>query len=169
VPGSYVDVAVHNAATQVTIAGDAAGLDAASALCRQAGARRCVPLAVSAAFHSAAMRPAADGLAPFIDEAEMSDAAVPLVANVCADPITAAAAIRQELAEQVARPVLWGDSLQLMVDQGARLFIEFGAGQVLTNLVQRLDPTLGAVAAGDTASIASAVELAATTLAGGGA
>jgi [acyl-carrier-protein] S-malonyltransferase len=152
VPGSYVAVANHNAETQVVIAGDAEGLTRAADLCKQVGARRCVPLSVSAAFHSAAMAPAAGPLAAAVAGAAIDDARVPLVGNVGAVPLTAAADIRRELATQVARPVLWADATRCMVDGGARVFVEFGAGQVLTNLIQRADPDLAATAVGDAAA-----------------
>lgn len=157
VPASYVAVANHNGPTQVTIAGDADGLAAAQAACWAAGARRCMPLAVSAAFHSAAMQSAAGPLAATLASAEIVDASIPLVANVDARPLTAADDLRLELAEQVARPVLWADSLQYMVDSGATVFLEFGAGQVLTRLVQRLGNGLAARAIGDAKALRAEV------------
>jgi [acyl-carrier-protein] S-malonyltransferase len=157
VPGSYVGVANYNAATQVVIAGDAAGLAAARTACLAAGARRVVPLAVSAAFHSAAMLPAAGPLALTLAEARIADAGVPLVANVDARPLTAAGDLRRELSEQVSRPVLWADCLQRTIAGGATVFLELGAGQVLTNLVQRLDGDFEAMAVGDAAAAEAAV------------
>ncbi|HEX2033783.1 MAG TPA: ACP S-malonyltransferase [Chloroflexota bacterium] len=157
VEGSYVALANLNAATQVTIAGDAEGLAVASQACLAAGARRCVPLAVSAAFHSAAMLPAAEPLARAVAAAEIGRARIPLVGNVTARPLVAPAELRQELASQVARPVLWADSVQHMVDIGVTVFLEFGPGQVLTNLVQRLDQGLQARAIGDAAAARATV------------
>jgi [acyl-carrier-protein] S-malonyltransferase len=158
VPGSYVDVANHNAETQVTIAGDPQGLAAASKLCQAAGARRCVTLAVSAAFHSRAMAQAAAPLGAVIAAAAISDARIPLVGNVDARPLTAASELREELAAQVAKPVLWADSLQRMVDAGITAFIEFGHGRVLTSLVERMAGGLAAIAIGDTAGVRAAVD-----------
>ncbi|MGH2354306.1 MAG: ACP S-malonyltransferase [Chloroflexota bacterium] len=157
VRGSYVAVANHNAATQVTIAGDADGLAVASTLCREAGARRCVPLPVSAAFHTEAMAPAAGPLAEAVAKAAIGKADVPLVANVDARVLVSAGDLRRELAEQVARPVLWADSLSHMVDAGTTVFLEFGAGQVLTTLIQRLPGGLEAMAVGDAAAARAAV------------
>jgi len=165
IPSSYVWVANHNLPAQVAIAGDPEGLALASKLCQEAGARRCVPLAVSAAFHSAAMEPVVAPLAAVLAAATIGDARVPLVANVSARPIQRAAALREELAQQVARPVRWADSLQFLLDQGVRTFIEFGAGQVLTSMVQRLpapDGELRALAVGDVPSAAHAAALFAT-------
>ena len=158
VPGSYVSVANHNAESQVVIAGDRPGLEAAAKLCQAAGARRCVPLAVSAAFHSAAMEPAAEPLGEAVREAELRDARVPVVANVSAAPISLAAELRDELVEQLARPVLWSDSLARMRASGVDAFLELGAGKVLSGMVQRLDPVPAATAVGDVESARAAVE-----------
>src|SRR6266542_2188395 len=80
VPGSYVSVANHNAETQIVIAGDKEGLEAAARRCQTAGARRCVSLPVSAAFHSAAMEPAAAALESAVRAANLLDAQTPVVA-----------------------------------------------------------------------------------------
>ena len=140
VPGSYVSVANHNAETQVVIAGDKPGLTAAAQRCQAAGARRCVSLAVSGAFHSAAMEPASAALQSAVGVADLRDARIPVVANVTASPITAAADLRRELVDQVAKPVLWVDCVAAMLAAGVSAFIEFGSGKVLTTLLSRLDP-----------------------------
>jgi [acyl-carrier-protein] S-malonyltransferase len=155
--GSYVDVANHNAETQVAIAGDKAGLEAAARFCQEAGARRCIPLAVSAAFHSQAMSPAAAPMGEAVARADVRDAAVPLVANVTARPITAASDLRAELIDQVASPVLWVDGMRAMLAAGVDSFIELGAGQILTNLAQRMPEAPAAIAAGDSETVARAV------------
>jgi [acyl-carrier-protein] S-malonyltransferase len=157
VEGSYVSVANHNAAAQATIAGDPEGLAVAAELCRAAGARRCVPLPVSGAFHSAAMERAQPPLAAAVAAARIGDARIPVVGNVEARPITRAAALKRELAAQVARPVLWADTLQHLIHAGVTVFLEFGAGQVLTNLVQRLERGLDAMAIGDADAARGAV------------
>lgn len=157
VAGSYVTVANHNAATQVTIAGDQPGLAAAMSLCQEAGARRCLPLSVSGAFHSEAMAPAAAPLAQIVAAAGIGKARLPLISNVTARAIREPEQLGDELAAQLARPVLWADSLEYMAGEGTDVFLEFGAGQVLTNLVQRLDPVLAARAIGDAASVRQTV------------
>ena len=158
VPGSYVSVANHNAETQVVIAGDKAGLEAAAKYCQAAGARRCVPLSVSAAFHSAAMEAAGPPLEQAVAQAAISDARVPLVANVSAAPIRAATELRRELVDQLARPVLWSDSLARLRGEGVDAFLELGAGKVLTGMVQRLEPAPAVTAVGDVESARAAVE-----------
>lgn len=158
VPGSYVSVANHNAETQVVIAGDRAGLDAAARHCQAAGARRCVPLSVSAAFHSAAMEAAAPPLERAVAQVEIADARLPLVANVTAAPIRRAAELRRELVEQLTRPVLWSDSLARLRAEGVDAFVELGAGKVLTGMVQRLEPAPAVTAVGALESARAAVE-----------
>ena len=158
VPGSYVSIANHNAETQVVIAGDKEGLEAAAKRCLEAGARRCMPLAVSAAFHSDAMSGAAPPLERAVAHAEIADARVPLVANVTAAPIRGAAELRRELVEQLARPVLWVDSVVRLCAEGVHGFVELGAGKVLTNLVQRLEPAPAAISVGDVEGARAAAE-----------
>ncbi len=157
VPDSYVQVANHNADTQVAIAGDQPGLDAAMRLCREAGARRCLPLAVSAAFHSDAMAPAREPLRRAVTEAGLRDAQVPLVANVTASPVRGAAELGAELVEQVVSPVLWADGMRFMLAAGAHDFVEFGTGQVLANLAQRMTEAPEAISVGDMEGVQRAV------------
>jgi [acyl-carrier-protein] S-malonyltransferase len=157
IPGSYVTVANHNSDTQLTIAGDAAGLAAAADLCRQAGARRCLPLAVSGAFHSQAMEPAAKQLERAVAAAALRDARAPLVANASAQVIVAATDLERELGQQVASPVLWAESVDRMIENGVDTFLELGSGQVLTNLVLRREPGAAAMAVGDAATARIAV------------
>lgn len=158
VVGSYVSVANHNADTQVVIAGDREGLAAAATLCQEAGARRCVPLAVSAAFHSAAMESATPALELAVREAAINDARVAVVANVTATPLLSHEALRAELVAQVARPVLWSDSVRCMRESGVDAFLELGPGKVLTSLIQRLDSAPAAFAVGDVESARAAVD-----------
>ncbi|HEU5319104.1 MAG TPA: ACP S-malonyltransferase [Chloroflexota bacterium] len=157
VPESYVAVANHNADTQVIIAGDPDGLAAAARHCQAAGARRCVPLAVSAAFHSAAMAPAEELLRRAVEAARLRDAAVPVVANAAPRPVTSAAELADELVTQVAQPVLWVDCLRVMRAAGVGAFLELGPGKVLTNLLTRLEPAPAAAAAGDMDGVRAAV------------
>lgn len=160
VAGSYVTVANHNAVSpaQVVIAGDAAGIDDASERCKAAGARRVVPLAVGGAFHSPAMAPAREGLARAVATAVVGDARVPIVANVTGVAIRRHREIRAELSEQVTSRVRWADSMATLAAAGCTRFIEFGAGAVLSGLVQRAIPGAEAIQIGDTEGVARAVE-----------
>ncbi len=160
VTGSYVSVANDNAHTpaQIVIAGDLAGLEAASAECRARGARRCVPLTVGGAFHSAAMAPAQEGLARAISMAPFGDPRVPVIANVTATALRRAREIRTELATQVVSPVRWADTVALLAEAGCRRFVEFGHGTVLGNLVQRAIPDAAVQSVGDADGVARVAE-----------
>jgi [acyl-carrier-protein] S-malonyltransferase len=103
------------------------------------------------------MQPAAAPLASAVDAAPVRDAPNPLIANVTARPLTAAAELRRELVEQVAKPVLWADGMAFLLDAGVTWFLELGPGTVLTNLIQRLAPGLAARAAGDAQTARAAV------------
>ncbi|MBC8161402.1 MAG: ACP S-malonyltransferase [Roseiflexaceae bacterium] len=136
-----VVIANYNAPGQLVISGTVAGVAAACAEAKQRGAKRALPLKVSAAFHSPLMQAAADRLAPLIAAAELRDALVPLVGNVSAQPISAADDLRRELVAQITAPVRWIASVQAMLDAGVTSFVEVGAGSVLTGLVKRIAPS----------------------------
>jgi [acyl-carrier-protein] S-malonyltransferase len=135
-----VVVANYNAPGQLVISGAVAAVERAGNLAKQAGAKRVIPLKVSAAFHSPLMQRAADALRSDLAAASIADARVPVVANVTAEPLTAAAAIEAELAAQVTAPVRWIASVQRMADSGADCFVEVGPGNVLTGLIKRIAP-----------------------------
>jgi [acyl-carrier-protein] S-malonyltransferase len=144
-----VDIANLNAPGQVVISGPLEALEAASALARQRGARRVVPLQVSAAFHSRWMRPMSEHLAQAIAATPITDPSLPVVANVTARPVASATEIRQLLAAQTYSPVRWVESVQHMASQGVDTFIEIGPGKVLTGLVKRIVPEAQAQASED--------------------
>jgi [acyl-carrier-protein] S-malonyltransferase len=157
-PGAgRVVLANDNAPGQIVISGERRALDTAMELAKAAGARRVVPLAVSGAFHSPVMAPAAAGLARAVDAAPIRDAAVPIVSNITATPLSAAGDIRRELASQIVSPVQWTRSIEWLAAQGVTLFVEIGAGQVLTGLVKRIArdaTTLSVSSAADVAAVA---------------
>ncbi len=138
--GAPVVIANYNAPGQLVISGAAAAIERAITLAKARGARRALPLKVSAAFHSPLMHVAADGLAEAIHTAPIVDAHVPVVGNVLAKPLTAAAEIRRELTEQVTAPVRWIASVRAMADAGVDTFVEIGPGSILTGLIKRIAP-----------------------------
>jgi [acyl-carrier-protein] S-malonyltransferase len=160
VDGSYVTVANHNAVSpaQVVIAGDPTGVEVASERCRAAGARRVVALSVGGAFHSPAMGPAQEGLARAVSMAAIGSARVPIVANVTARVIRRQREIRTELSEQMTSRVRWADTMVTIAGAGCTRFIEFGAGAVLSALVQRAIPGAEAIQVVDADGIERAVE-----------
>ncbi|MFL5807737.1 MAG: ACP S-malonyltransferase [Roseiflexaceae bacterium] len=151
--GAPVVIANYNAPGQLVISGAAAAVERAVGLAKTRGARRTLPLKVSAAFHSPLMRAAAEGLAEAIHAAPIVDAQVPVVSNVLAQPLSAVAAIRHELAEQVMAPVRWIASVRHMVDAGVDTFVEIGPGMVLTGLIKRIAPGVRLVNVSDLAGV----------------
>ncbi|GAA5527511.1 ACP S-malonyltransferase [Herpetosiphon gulosus] len=135
-------VANQNAHGQLVISGASAAVAAASEQAKAAGAKKIMPLNVSAAFHSPLMAATAAGLAPALAAAAMSAAHVPLIANSTAQPIQSAEDLRAELIAQITAPVRWIATIEQAAAMGVQTVIEIGAGSVLTGLVKRIDPNL---------------------------
>ncbi len=133
-----VAVANFNAPGQIVISGEQRALGLAMDLAKEHGAKRVIPLAVSGAFHSPVMQPAASGLAEAIDATNVHDAAIPIIGNIDAIPLTEARAIRAELAQQIASPVHWIRTIEYLVNVGVTIFLEIGPGQALTGMVKRI-------------------------------
>lgn len=133
-----VEPANLNGGKQVVIAGHKAAVDRACELAKKRGARRALPLAVSAPFHCKLMEPAAVKLRVDLDAAEFSDLDVPLFTNVDAKPITDGADAKDALARQVASPVRWEAIVEGMVAAGVTKFVEIGPGRVLSGLVKKI-------------------------------
>jgi [acyl-carrier-protein] S-malonyltransferase len=155
--GRVVEPANLNAPGQIVISGHKEAVEEAGERARQAGARRVVPLAVSGPFHSSLMKPAAERLSEVLADVTVSDASVPVVANVSARPVTDARTIRQSLIDQVASPVLWEDSVRWMMEQGVDTFVEIGPGNVLTGLVKKVNRRVTALSVQDVPSLERAL------------
>lgn len=153
-----VVIANDNAPGQIVISGTHAALESAMELAEAAGARRVIPLAVSGAFHSPVMAPAAEGLARAVAAAPVRDAKVPLIANRNALPISRAADLRLELAEQIESPVQWTRSIEYLVGEGVQAFVEIGAGQVLSGLIKRIAKGMPVISVATAADLAPAAE-----------
>ncbi|WP_276692547.1 ACP S-malonyltransferase [Acidaminococcus massiliensis] len=128
-----------NCPGQVVIAGATEAVKEACEALKAAGAKRAILLPVSAPFHSTLMQPAADRLKEVLDAIEVSDAKIPMIANVTARPEQKGDEIRQVLVKQAASPVLWEDSVRYMMENGVDTFIEVGPGKVLTGFVKKID------------------------------
>ena len=138
-PGlGQVSVANFNAPGQIVISGEQNAVNLAMDLAKSKGAKRVIPLAVSGAFHSKVMQPAAEGLARALASCEISDATIPVVGNIHATPLTNSQAIRDELAQQIAAPVQWIHTIEYLVAAGVTIFLEIGPGQALTGMVKRI-------------------------------
>ena len=138
--GGVVTPANYNAPGQVVIAGDAGAVARAGELARARGARRVLPLAVSAPVHCPLMKPAEDRLAPELRALAVHDPAVPVVANVDAEPKTRAGEAIEALVRQVSSPVRWDACVQRLIAEGVRTFVELGPGTVLAGLIRKIDP-----------------------------
>ena len=136
--GEVVSPANLNAPGQVVIAGARAAVSRAAARARELGARRVLPLPVSAPFHCALMRPAQARLEPELRALVVSDPAVPVVANVDAEPKRDAASSIDALVEQVSAPVRWEAVVRRLSASGVRLYVEVGPGAVLSGLIKKI-------------------------------
>jgi [acyl-carrier-protein] S-malonyltransferase len=149
--GEVCQLANENDPTQNVLSGSKAAIDRALILAKEAGAKRALPLPVSAPFHCALMQPAADEMARALAEVTMNAPAVPLVANVLADSVTDPARILDLLVEQVTGRVRWRSSVEWMAAQGVTEFWEIGAGKALSGMIRRIatDSTCRAVGTPD--------------------
>ncbi len=140
--GGVVTPANYNAPEQTVVAGDAAAVDAAGRLAREAGARRVVPLPVSAPFHCPRMAPAAEKLAPELAGVRFRRPDPPVVSNVEAEPNRDPSRIPELLRQQVTAPVCFTAMVERMGALGVRRVLEIGPGRVLSGLVGRIDRAL---------------------------
>jgi [acyl-carrier-protein] S-malonyltransferase len=138
--GEVVTAANYNSPEQVVIAGHAGAVQRAVDLAKAAGVRRAVMLPVSAPFHCPLMRPAQDRLRVDLEAIAFRDLAIPLVNNAEARVIRTGAEARHGLIDQVPNPVLWTQSMRLLIDQGVDRWVEVGAGAVLSGLLKNIDP-----------------------------
>jgi len=125
-------------------------------LAKARGAKRVIPLAVSGAFHSPVMQPAASGLAQVIATTQVQDARVPIISNITAQPLTIAQDIREELAEQISSSVQWIRTIEYLVQAGVSVFIEIGPGQALTGMIKRISKGVTTVTISSMADIEKA-------------
>jgi [acyl-carrier-protein] S-malonyltransferase len=130
-----------NSPEQIVIGGSVEAVARATELARSYGARRAVPLAVSGAFHTDLMQPAAAGMAAALARTSFRDLDLPLVTNGTAQAISEASLLREELSYQLTHAVLWRQSMERMLALGVTAFVEFGPGQVLSGLVKRIAPS----------------------------
>ncbi len=147
-----------NCPGQIVIAGETAAVEKAAELMKAAGAKRAVMLPVSAPFHSRLMEPAAAKLKVELDKVTLSDAQIPVVANVNGQILTDASAIKESLVKQAASPVLWEDCVATMVNFGAQAFVEVGPGKVLTGFTKKINKEMQLANVEDVASLAKTLE-----------
>lgn len=146
-------IANDNGGGQLVISGGKAAVEKAAALATEKGAKRAIMLPVSAPFHSALMGPAADAMREALSKVEKKDPAVPLIANVRAAPVTAAAEIADLLVQQVTGQVRWRETVEWFGANSVTTLYEVGAGKVLTGLARRIDKNINGVAVNGPADI----------------
>jgi [acyl-carrier-protein] S-malonyltransferase len=156
--GFPVSLANLNCPGQIVISGSRKGVELASAKAKEAGAKRAIPLEVSGPFHSQLMKPAASELRQVLDELDMNDARIPVIANVSANTMTTAEEIKENLIEQLYSPVLWEDSVVKMIDLGVDTFIEIGPGKVLSGLIKKINRSVKTYSISDEESCQSVIE-----------
>ncbi len=139
---AVVSAVNYNSPGQVVIAGHKDAVAQAGALCKEAGAKRALPLPVSVPSHCALMQPAAEQLATLLDDIKMADPVLPVVNNVDVKVNFEADAIRDALVRQLYRPVQWTKTVESLSAQGITTVLEVGPGKVLTGLNKRIVKTL---------------------------
>lgn len=151
--GEVVQAVNFNAPEQTVIAGHAAAVGRAVELLKGRGAKRAVPLPVSAPFHCSLMKPAAERLAVALKEVVLAMPCVGLVNNADATVLTDPASIAASLVRQAAAPVRWVESIQVMAGAGVTHVVESGPGKVLAGLAKRCDPSVTGIALADKTSV----------------
>ena len=147
-----------NSPGQVVIAGHVNAVTQAMAACKEAGAKRALPLPVSAPFHTSLMQPAGDQLAKVLAGIHFSSPQIPIIHNVNALPESDPERIRQLMVEQIYSPVQWTRCVEYMVAQGAEKIVECGPGKVLSGLSRRIHKPLEAFALEEPEAIVSALD-----------
>jgi [acyl-carrier-protein] S-malonyltransferase len=156
--GHPVQLANLNCPGQIVISGTTKGVELAGIQAKEAGAKRVLPLVVSGPFHSSLMKPAAGQLKEELDQIDMKDATIPVIANVNAQPISAASLVKEKLIEQLYSPVLWEDSVSKMIELGVDTFIEIGPGKVLSGLVKKVSRNAKTYSVSDEESALAVIE-----------
>jgi [acyl-carrier-protein] S-malonyltransferase len=153
--GQVCQAANDNGGGQVVVSGNKAAVERAVEIAKTKGAKRAMILPVSAPFHCALMKPAADVMAKALAQVVVKAPAVPVVANVLAKPIKDPAEIVRALVAQVTGTVRWRESVAFMADAGVKTFYEVGAGKVLSGLIKRIAEGVSISAVGSTDDIAA--------------
>lgn len=148
-----------NSPGQVVIAGNKAAVERAGALCKEAGAKRALPLPVSVPSHCALMQPAADQLAQDLNAISFNAPTIPVINNVDVALATSGEEIKDALIRQLYSPVRWTQTIEKMAEMSVETLVEAGPGKVLTGLVKRINKQLNCVSVNTADSLNSALEL----------
>ena len=156
--GEICQAANDNDPSQVVVSGHKGAVERAVELAKEAGAKRAMLLPVSAPFHCALMRPAAEAMAEALNAVDINRPAVPVVANVVAEAISDPATIRSLLVDQVTGSVRWRESVMWMAAHGVTEAWEIGAGKALSGMIKRIDRSIASRAVGAPDDVRAAVE-----------
>jgi [acyl-carrier-protein] S-malonyltransferase len=157
--GQVVEAVNFNAPAQVVIAGHKGAVERACELAKAKGAKRALPLPVSAPFHSSLLKPASDRLREYMEKLSFAAPQIPVINNVDVARVQDAAAIKDALVRQAASPVRWVETIQKMAADGVTHVVECGPGKVLAGLTKRINGDLIGDAIVDQASLDKALEL----------
>lgn len=156
--GQVVSPVNFNSPGQIVIAGNKEAVERAAILCKEAGAKRALPLAVSVPSHCELMKPAADKLAEKLKTISFQEPQYSVINNVDVKIETSAQAIKDALIAQLYSPVRWTEIVEFMANQGTTLLVEMGPGKVLTGLTKRIIKTLSGCSVNDPTSLDAALE-----------
>lgn len=158
VRSGYVASANYNSPNQIVIAGETPAVEEAMKLAKEAGAKRALPLAVSAPSHCTLMAAASEKLSGVLDVMDFRDPAVPIVNNAAASFLTGSGEIKTSLVKQLNSPLLWEDSVHKISETGIKTFIEVGPGKVLSGLIKKIAPEAQVLNVEDTSSLNRTIE-----------
>lgn len=134
-----VSLANYNCPGQIVITGELEAVNKAAENCKEAGARRCIPLKVSGPFHSALLEGAGKSLGEVLDTVAINDIETPYLTNVTGDYVTNKEDVKDLLVRQVSNSVLWYPSVEKMIEDGVELFVEIGPGKTLTGFLKKIN------------------------------
>lgn len=155
--GGVVEAVNFNAPGQVVIAGASDAVAKACELLKAAGAKRALPLPVSAPFHSSLLQPASEKLQAYLANIEFKTPTIPVINNVDVEVLNEPSAIKEALVRQAAKPVRWHETIQAMNGQGITQVVECGPGKVLAGLTKRINDQMVGVPIFDEASLNEAL------------
>jgi [acyl-carrier-protein] S-malonyltransferase len=147
-----------NAPGQVVIAGEKSAVERAIERCKAKGARRAMPLPVSAPFHSSLLKPAGDRLRTYLETVALGAPLVPVVNNVDVKVESDPAAIKDALVRQAYSPVRWVEVIRKMIDSGVTHIVECGPGKVLAGMTKRIAPEVQSFTLADRATLEQALQ-----------
>jgi [acyl-carrier-protein] S-malonyltransferase len=152
-----VEAVNFNGPGQVVIAGHKSAVARAIEACKARGAKRAMPLPVSAPFHSSLLKPAGEKLKDYLKHVAIASPSIPVINNVDVQIENDPSRIKDALVRQAASPVRWAETIRAMAAQGVTHIVECGPGKVLAGMVKRIDPRVQGMAAADRASLESAL------------